>query len=80
MPPWALSGLLAQVRVPEACTAALPTALQCSVLQEQPENNRAARQGAEGALGAWVWSPGGRGAGNAIFCVTEAKYWDRAFL
>ena len=50
----ALSGLLRRVHVPKACTTALPTALQCSALQEQPESNRADRQGAKGALGALV--------------------------
>jgi len=49
-------------------------------LQEQPERNRAERQGAKRELGARVCSPAGRGAGNAIFFVTEAKYWDRPFL
>lgn len=56
----ALSGLLGRVLVLTVRAAALPNALQCSALPEQPESNRAERQGARGALGAGVWSPGER--------------------
>lgn len=80
VPLWAFSGLPGQAHVPKARTAALPTALQRSALREKPERDRAERRGVEGTLGAWVWSPGGKGAGNTICYVTEGKYRDRPFL